>query len=249
MDGKSEENRPTLILFSLRERTRRGQKCWVDRVSSVFHRCLGQNDVTAWRGRGWLGGVGLLRENENAPTRRGQVCRQSWSTDVWRRAAAGVTRRKTSKRIDRPFPPSFPTSCEPRRRVRPSDTGDNGKPSSKWKRFFFSSSFARIYDTKPSHAVFLKRWITWTLPSFVSFIRLTYCFFLRKNGIIYMYIFSFSILSTLRQKSRRWILTFFARETKAYKLDKIMFFLFLNLYEDLIFRKQKYFYYTYIHNM
>lgn len=247
MDGKSEENRPTLILFSLRERTRRGQKCWVDRVSPVFHRCLGQNDVTAWRGRGWLGGVGLLRENENAPTRRGQVCRQSWSTDVWRRAAAGVTRRKTSKRIDRPFPPSFPTSCEPRRRVRPSDTGDNGKPSSKWKRFFFSSSFARIYDTKPSHAVFLKRWITWTLPSFVSFIRLTYCFFLRKNGIIYIYIFSFSILSTLRQKSRRWILTFFARETKAYKLDKIMFFLFLNLYEDLIFRKQKY--YTHIHNM
>lgn len=220
MDGKSEENRPTLILFSFRERTRRGQKCWVDRVSPVFHRCLGQNDVTAWRGRGWLGGVGLLRENENAPTRRGQVCRQSWSTDVWRRAAAGVTRRKTSKRIDRPFPLSFPTSCEPRRRVRPSDTGDNGKPSSKWKRFFFSSSFARIYDTKPSHAVFLKRWITWTLPSFVSFIRLTYCFFLRKNGIIYIYIFSFSILSTLRQKSRRWILTFFARETSLSRLRR-----------------------------
>lgn len=57
---------------------------------------------------------------------------------------------------------------------------------------FFSSSFARIYDTKPSHAVFLKRWITWTLPSFVSFIRLTYCFFLRKNGIIYIYIFFFN---------------------------------------------------------
>lgn len=228
MDGKSEENRPTLILFSLRERTRRGQKCWVDRVSPVFHRCLGQNDVTAWRGRGWLGGVGLLRENENAPTRRGQVCRQSWSTDVWRRAAAGVTRRKTSKRIDRPFPPSFPTSCEPRRRVRPSDTGDNGKPSSKWKRFFFSSSFARIYDTKPSHAVFLKRWITWTLPSFVSFIRLTYCFFLRKNGIIYIYIFFFNSFNAAPKIEEMDINLFRSRDesqpSQAYKLDKIMFY-------------------------
>lgn len=118
---------------------------------------------------------------------------------------------------------------------------------------FFSSSFARIYDTKPSHAVFLKRWITWTLPSFVSFIRLTYCFFLRKNGIIYIYIFFFNSFNAAPKIEEMDINLFRSRDesqpSQAYKLDKIMFFLFLNLYEDLIFRKQKYFYYTHVHNM
>lgn len=72
MDGKSEENRPTLILFSLRERTRRGQKCWVDRVSPVFHRCLGQNDVTAWRGRGWLGVLASFEKMKMRPPDAGK---------------------------------------------------------------------------------------------------------------------------------------------------------------------------------
>lgn len=109
---KSRENRwnsfllQTLILFSLlakggvlEERKVLSGSC-VPAVSPV---CLGQNDVTAG---GLLGGrgVGLLRENENAPTRRGQVDKAGRQTFDGP-AAAGVTRRKTSKRIDRPFLP------------------------------------------------------------------------------------------------------------------------------------------------
>lgn len=191
MDGKSEENRPTLILFSLRERTRRGQKCWVDRVSRCFTGVWGK---TMWQhGEGGVGS-GVLASFEKMkmrpPDAGKSVDKAGRQTFDGEQPPVWLEEKLQKESIDpSPLRSPLPASLED-----VSDLLILGIMESlrRNESVFFSSSFARIYDTKPSHAVFLKRWITWTLPSFVSFIRLTYCFFLRKNGIIYIYIFFFN---------------------------------------------------------
>lgn len=230
MDGKSEKNRPTLILFSLRERTRRfggGDKSaeWI-----VCPRCFtGVWGKTMWQhGEGGVGS-GVLASFEKMkmrpPDAGKSVDKAGRQTFDGEQPPVWLEEKLQKESIDpSPLRSPLPASLED-----VSDLLILGIMESlrRNESVFFSSSFARIYDTKPSHAVFLKRWITWTLPSFVSFIRLTYCFFLRKNGI-YIYIFFFNSFNAAPKIEEMDINLFRSRDesqpSQAYKLDKIMFY-------------------------
>lgn len=96
-------------LFTPGERRSFGGEKSAECVPAVSPVCLGQNDVTAG---GLLGGVGLLRENENAPTRRGQVDKAGRQTFDGEQPPPVWLEEKLQKESIDPSSPSLPASLE-----------------------------------------------------------------------------------------------------------------------------------------